>query len=199
MIIRKSKIDAKKVVFIPPAIDLDVFLELEKENSFSYNFSVEVSQKKKILYLGALDRIRKLDFLLRVFKKVILYYENVELILVGKSAIEGEEQFLKEKVKEYGLKGKVIFTGQLPKKEAWELVKSADVCVSPIYPHEIFNVSIPTKLLEYMALGRPVVANNQPMQKYLLEKSGAGLCVNYDEDEFANAILYLLKNPEKAK
>lgn len=92
----------------------------------------------------------------------------------------------------------MIFTGQLPRKKAWELVKCADVCVSPIYPHEIFNVSVPTKLLEYMSLGRPVVANNQPMQKYLLEKSDAGLCVNYDEDEFANAILYLLKNPEKA-
>lgn len=47
MIIRKSKIDAKKVISIPPAIDLNVFLELEKENVASCNFSIKSFRRKK--------------------------------------------------------------------------------------------------------------------------------------------------------
>ncbi|MGH8138277.1 MAG: glycosyltransferase, partial [Steroidobacteraceae bacterium] len=56
----------------------------------------------------------------------------------------------------------------------------------------------PTKLIEYMAMGKAVVANTHPEQKVLIEASGCGYCVPYDEDAFADAIVKLLSNPELA-
>jgi glycosyltransferase involved in cell wall biosynthesis len=50
-----------------------------------------------------------------------------------------------------------------------------------------------------MALGRPVVANDHPEQRLVLEQSRAGLCVPYDERAFAAAILQLLDHPEEAR
>jgi hypothetical protein len=39
------------------------------------------------------------------------------------------------------------------------------------------NPASPTKLVEYMALGKAVVANDHPDQRMVLEQSGAGICV----------------------
>jgi len=53
--------------------------------------------------------------------------------------------------------------------------------------------------VEYMALGKAVVANDHPEQKRLIEASGGGLCVAYDEHAFADAIVILLQNPQTAQ
>ena len=56
----------------------------------------------------------------------------------------------------------------------------------------------PTKLVEYMALGKAVVANDHPEQSEVIEQSGAGLLCGWDEEEFADAIVELLRDPERA-
>jgi glycosyltransferase involved in cell wall biosynthesis len=77
-------------------------------------------------------------------------------------------------------------------------VLDADVCVSPFLPTPVLNSTSPTKLVEYMAMGRAVVANDHPEQREVLASSGAGLCVPYEEDAFARAIVKILRDPEGA-
>jgi glycosyltransferase involved in cell wall biosynthesis len=93
----------------------------------------------------------------------------------------------------------VVFVGQLPQPEALQYVVEADICASPFYPTPILRSTSPTKLVEYMALGKAVVANDHPEQKRLIEESGGGLCVAYDEQAFADAIATLLQNPKTAQ
>ena len=93
----------------------------------------------------------------------------------------------------------MVFTGQLPHAEALEYVREADVCVSPFYTTPILNSTSPTKLVEYMLMGKAVVANEHPEQQLVIEESGAGYCVAYDEEAFAQAILALLRAPELAR
>jgi len=89
--------------------------------------------------------------------------------------------------------------GPLPQAEALRYVQEADVCVSPIYPVPILRAGSPTKLVEYMAMGKAAVANDHPEQRRLLEASGGGYCVPYDEPAFARAIVALLQNPQGAE
>jgi glycosyltransferase involved in cell wall biosynthesis len=81
---------------------------------------------------------------------------------------------------------------------AWRLVRSAGVCVSPYYPTPILLSTSPTKLVEYMALGKAVVANDHPEQSLVLKESGGGLICRWDESEFATAMQTLLERPELA-
>jgi len=74
----------------------------------------------------------------------------------------------------------------------------ATVCVSPFYPTPILNSTSPTKLIEYMAMGLPVVANDHPEQQLVLQESGAGICVPYVEEAFAQAIIRLIRDPDAA-
>jgi glycosyltransferase involved in cell wall biosynthesis len=59
---------------------------------------------------------------------------------------------------------------------------------------------IPTKLLEYMALGRPVVASNLPFVSQIIERYNCGIIVPWDSpQDHAEALLYLFDHPEEAK
>jgi glycosyltransferase involved in cell wall biosynthesis len=152
-----------------------------------------------VLYLGTLNKVRRLDFLVRAFGKVRESVPTAQLYLVGRGEDPEDEAFLKQEVVRLNLESCVTFVGQLPQPEALQYVAEADVCASPFYPTQILRSTSPTKLVEYMALGKAVVANDHPEQKRLIEESGGGLCVAYDEQAFADAIVTLLENPETAQ
>jgi glycosyltransferase involved in cell wall biosynthesis len=50
-----------------------------------------------------------------------------------------------------------------------------------------------------MAMGKAVVANDHPEQRRVLESSGAGFCVPYEEQAFADAVVKLLQDPVMAR
>ncbi len=120
---------------------------------------------------------------------------DVKLLLVGGSEVKADELFLQAESKRLGIDHATTFTGRLPQEKALNLVKIADVCLSYIYPSPIFDVGSPTKLLEYMAMGKASVANDHPEQRAVLDESKAGICVPSSEAAFAAAIVQLLKNP----
>jgi glycosyltransferase involved in cell wall biosynthesis len=122
----------------------------------------------------------------------------VKLYLVGKGESPDDEQFLLSEARRIGVLPAVVFVGQLPQQEALRYVRDADVCVSPFYPTPILNSTSPTKLVEYMSLGKAVVANTHPEQQLLIEESGCGYCVPYDEQAFADGIVKLLNSPQLA-
>jgi glycosyltransferase involved in cell wall biosynthesis len=97
------------------------------------------------------------------------------------------------------LKASVVFVGQLPRAQALKYVQEADVCTSPFYPTPILQSTSPTKLVEYMAMGKAVVANDHPEQRRVIEASGAGFSVPYEEEPFAAAIVRLLRDPQTAR
>ena len=74
----------------------------------------------------------------------------------------------------------------------------AEVGLSPIPRGPLFDVSSPTKLVEYLALGIPSVANDIPDQAQVIDESGAGLCVPMQAPDFAEATLRLLGDPALA-
>lgn len=167
---------------------------------FGYETQQNRSNKEKvILYLGTLIKARRIDFLIRVFDKVRRKEKNSKLHLVGSGEDPSDEQMLKDEARRLGIDDAVIITGFLPQQEAWEYVKQATVCVSPIYPTSVLDWGSPTKLIEYMAMGKAVVANDHPEQGLVISESKAGICVPYDEDEFAEAILRLFNGPEETR
>lgn len=154
--------------------------------------------EKWILYLGTFIRERNLDFLIRVLGEVLRQIPRAKLYMLGKGEMPEDEKSLKDEAKRLGIEDAVIFTGHLPMKKAWEYIRKADVCASPYYPTPILNSTSPTKLIEYMAMGKPVVGNDHPEQSLVIKESGAGIVTSWNEKEFASAIIKILKDPEAA-
>jgi glycosyltransferase involved in cell wall biosynthesis len=146
-----------------------------------------------------LGRERRIDFLLRVLARVRAEIPEIKLYLVGRGESPQDEEFLLAEARRLDVLSAVVFTGQLPQQEALRYVQDADVCVSPFFPTPILNSTSPTKLVEYMAMSKAVVANTHPEQQLLIEQSGGGLCVPYEENAFAAAIVKLIRAPELAR
>ncbi|HUF11356.1 MAG TPA: glycosyltransferase [Rhodothermales bacterium] len=91
------------------------------------------------------------------------------------------------------LKQQVTITGLLPRAEALERISTIDIAVSPFYPTPVLLSTSPTKIIEYMALGLPVVANEHPEQSEIIRSSGAGVCVPWSAEEFAGGVAALAK------
>jgi glycosyltransferase involved in cell wall biosynthesis len=157
-----------------------------------------VGERHCVLYLGTLARVRRIDFLVRVLARVRVSIPDAKLYLVGRGDEPKDEQVIIDESVRLGVENAIVYVGQRTQSEAFEYVMNADVCVSPFYPTPILNSTSPTKLIEYMALGKAVVANDHPEQKQVIGESGGGLCVPYDERAFADAIVTLLNNPDMA-
>jgi glycosyltransferase involved in cell wall biosynthesis len=155
--------------------------------------------ERTFLYLGTISRTRHLDFLIRVLAKVLERVPDIKLYVVGGGVAPDDEELLTTEAKRLGVSDSLVLVGQKPRADALAYVRDADVCVSPIYPSPMFNVGSPTKLVEYMAMGKAVVANDHPEQLQVITESVAGYCVPWDEDAFAAAVVRLLEDPEEAK
>ena len=94
----------------------------------------------------------------------------------------------------------IVFTGQIPYFDIPSFISISDVCLSPINPIDIYKVSSPTKLFEYMVMFKPIVANKEiPEQREVLEESNGGILTSFEMESFANGIMSLLDNKDLSK
>ena len=159
---------------------------------------VRLDGRLVMTYLGTLARVRKMDFLFEVLARVKQRLPNAVLVLAGDGNEPSDREWLERRAREIGVANEVVWTGWLPKHEGWSFVRASKVALSPIAPSFELNRGSPTKAVEYLALAVPAVCNDQPDQAQVIKESGAGLCVPYSVDAFADAILHLLANPAEA-
>lgn len=153
----------------------------------------------RVVYVGTLVRVRRLATLIEAFALVRREVAQATLVVVGEGVKPEERGELEALSRSLGLAQVVSFTGFVPMEEAWRWAASAEVGVSPFYPTFELRSTSPTKLVEYLALGIPVVANDHPEQAAVMAETGAGLCVPWGAAPFAAAIAELLRDPERAR
>jgi glycosyltransferase involved in cell wall biosynthesis len=187
----------RKILPLPVCISND-FLNYENK-SRTIN---DGKNKNIIICIGQILRLRKPEFLINVLKKVVSNkgYDDLELLIIGPSFERDLIPDLKMYAKNLDVQHSVKFIGEVPRDRIPEYISQSKIGLSALPPIDAYKVSTPTKTIEYLALGIPTVGNKEVYdQKEILEKSGGGFAVNYDEEEFANAIMWLLDHPEEAK
>ena len=191
MDIAAKGIDASKLTPVPGSLNLD---------SIPYRGDDDPGPAGPIvLYVGTMIRKRRLDFLVRMFAKVLEERPDARLVFLGKGHLPEDDELLQSEVIAQRIDpSSVVFAGEVPMGEVWGHIERAAVCLSPYYPTFELNSTSPTKLIEYMAMCRPVVANEHPEQSIVIPASGAGYCVPWDETAFAVAVAALLQNPAGA-
>ena len=177
---------------VPSSVDLS-----EIDDRMKSAVSTKPTGESWIVYLGTLIRERRLEFLVRVLAKIREQNSSVRLMLIGSGENPEDESQIHEEATRLSVSDAVTVTGWLPMDEAWGLVQQADICLSPYFPTPILNSTSPTKLIEYMALGKATVANDHPEQSLVVDESGCGICCSWDEEAFASAILELLSDPAR--
>ena len=150
--------------------------------------------KRVLVYLGTLDRVRQINILFNMLVIVREEIPNILLVLAGDTEDEAHRAWLKYEAQRLGVSEQVIWTGWLPMPEAWRYLAAAEIGLSPFPRGFLLDMASPTKAVEYMAFGLPVVANNNPDQARVIQESDAGICVELTPKSFAKSVIYLLNN-----
>jgi glycosyltransferase involved in cell wall biosynthesis len=158
----------------------------------------ELQGRRVVAYLGSFERSRRLDFLLEVMQQLAATVPDAVLLMIGEGNEPEDRKGLESKAEALGISTRVVWTGWVSPADAWRWLANADVAVSIVPRGALYDCASPTKIVEYLALGIPVVANDQPDQKKVLEESGAGICLEMDRAAFVSAIGHILSNPEVA-
>jgi glycosyltransferase involved in cell wall biosynthesis len=181
------------------AVPMGVDTEALEHNPIQASDDIRLANRRVVIYLGSLGLARQPGFMLEVIAGVRNHYPDVLLVLAGDGDAPDEKAWLRERIDEMGLQQHVWLTGWLPQVQALRLVKRAELGLSPIPRGSLYDVSSPTKALEYLAMGVPCVATDIPDQRYVVERSGAGLCVPMTVPAFSSAVETLLADRAYAR
>jgi glycosyltransferase involved in cell wall biosynthesis len=185
---------AQKITPVPMAVSVDRF----NPSNIAPTDDQRLGGRNVLIYMGSGAPGRRIDIIVRALGAVVRKGHDAVLVLLGNMRPTDLDSLL-DIAKEEGVLDRLIFTGHLPLAQALRYVRRANVCLSPCPPVPTLVVGTPTKLVEYLAMGRPVVANDHPDQREILEASGAGLITDLSSEGFAEAIATLLSDRAAAE
>ena len=186
--------DRARMTAVPMGVDADLF----DRSRIEPVDDPRLNGRRVVLYLGRIAQARRSEFLLDVAEQLRADMPDVLLVIAGDAPSDDEMAWMRREIASRGLDDHVLLTGWLPQRTALGYALRAEVGLSPIPRGVLYDVSSPTKLVEYLALGIPSVANDIPDQQLVIEQSRAGLCVPMEARAFADAVRTLLRDRELA-
>jgi glycosyltransferase involved in cell wall biosynthesis len=143
-----------------------------------------------VIYIGLLDEYRGTSMLLRAAKQVLERGADVHFIIIGFPNIERYQALARD----LGIADRVNFPGRVPYEDVPRWLALGDVAVEP----KMSATESAGKVLNYMAMGLPVVAFNIPVMHEYLGDSGVFAPLG-DASGFANEIEKLLADAERGR
>jgi glycosyltransferase involved in cell wall biosynthesis len=144
-------------------------------------------------YVGVMGLQDGLDYLIDAAALIILEWQrhDIQFVLVGSGP---EFPRLAERVRELRLGDQVLLTGRLPDDDLGAVLATADVCVNPDEANRMNDISTMNKVLEYMALGKPMVQFD--LREGRFSAGGSSLyATGNDARSLARCILQLVDDP----
>ena len=156
--------------------------------------SLKCGAKYLITYVGMMGPQEGIDILLRSVRYLAMEYKrnDFHVLMMGNGTVF---EAMKDYAKELGISQRISFTGHVGYDRVMQGIASADVCLCPDPKTPLNDKCSLVKVVEYMSLGRPLVA-------FDLEevRNSAGDAALYarpnDEKDFAEKINLLLDRPD---
>jgi glycosyltransferase involved in cell wall biosynthesis len=147
-------------------------------------------------YVGVIGEQEGIALLLRAVRHIVhdLGRADIQFALVGGGTSLRRMQAL---AAELAVDSFVTFTGRVPDRTLLEVLNTAVVCVNPDRANEMNDKSTMNKVLEYMALGKPIVQFDLTEGRWAAQ--GASLYARRDDiGDFAARIVELIDDPARA-
>ena len=146
-------------------------------------------ERSAVLYLGSISPSRRPEVLVEATRRLVAD-RDVLLIVAGR---EQPTDFLTEYVAATGAGEFVRLTGHLGREQSMAALAAADVGVCVLPETTTYATALPTKLIEYAAVGLPSVVSDFPVCREFVERYNCGTAVDPDDvDAVAAAIDGLL-------
>ena len=157
--------------------------------------SIKRGYKYMVGYVGVIGQQEGIEYLLESAKYIKEHDNNVFWGIVGGGP---HLEALKKKAYDMGLDDCVEFTGRASDRQMLEYLNTADVCVNSDKYNSMNDKSTMNKILEYMALAKPIVQFDLTEGRYSAQEASL-YAKNNDAIDMAQKIIELLNNFEKRK
>jgi glycosyltransferase involved in cell wall biosynthesis len=157
----------------------------------------EMKRGRKYLvgYVGVMGKQEGIEYLLEAVKYIVfeLGRQDIHFTIVGGGTSLGE---LKRLSTELGIDNCVEFTGRVSDAVLLDVLNNADVCVNPDVANEMNDKSTMNKIMEYMALGKPIVQFDLKEGRFSAQDASLYALRN-DAVDFGRKIIELIDDPER--
>lgn len=184
--ISRGRLNPRKVFVVRTGPDLERFRMVRPDKK------LKTGKGFLVTYLGVMAPQDGVDYLLLAIDIIVNKYRrrDIAFTLIGSGDSIKDLKRLKD---DLCLDGAVAFTGRIPDEELFRYLSASDVCVAPDPMNPLNDKSTMNKILEYMAIGKPIVSFDLKESRY-----SAGDAALYAKpnnvQEFADKIIELLDN-----
>ena len=181
VIIDEYNVPPERISIMSNGVDLSLFNISKKKNP------------RKVVFAGAMYYHRGLDVLLEAIPKIIKKIPDVKFVLLGSG---NELEKLKVIVLEKNLEGSVEFKGWIDRERIPQNISDASIGIGPLRLTDVTSRALPIKVLEYMAVSLPIIAQKGTLPNDVLIDKKNGYFIDGTED-LAEKISSLLNEPDK--
>jgi len=181
-LINSFSLDQDRIYIVPLAANPEKFRPVRSSG-----------HKLRVAYIGAISSLRGIDSVVESLNRLPKNkQEKISFELFGSA----DEMYINELI--YNRKDgayNIQWHGLIPHDDIPERVGCCDWAVSPLPPHDGFNVSSPAKIYEYLSMGLPIVATSITPHERILEDGYDSILVDVsDVDAMSAAFAHLLDN-----
>jgi glycosyltransferase involved in cell wall biosynthesis len=151
-----------------------------------------------VVYVGMIGNQDGLELLI----EAVLYIrqqrkrEDIQFVIVGDGPALSNIMSLSKKA---GVDDIITFVGRVEDdNKLFTILSTADVCVNPDRPNAMNDKSTTIKIMEYMALGKPIVQFDLKEGRYSAQEASL-YARKEDTTDFGDKLLELLDNQEKSR
>jgi glycosyltransferase involved in cell wall biosynthesis len=188
---RDLGVPQENIVLIPPAINIQRFNPSVSSGIFRSAMGLS-NEDQVLLFSGWLYDFCGLDLVMNSMKPLVSEFPRIKLVICGEGPLQSRLSLLMEQL---GLQDHVRILGRRPYEEMPHIVAASDICINPYLPTVASNFAFPSKIAEYMASGKPVVASDLPGTRSLLDERSGVILIH--PSRFSSTIRDLLLDHDR--
>jgi glycosyltransferase involved in cell wall biosynthesis len=182
-IVEAKGIHRDRIVVIPNGVDLDSYYPSDESPPAG-----RAPSKFTVGYLGNFGAGQDLSVVVRA--AALLAAEDVHFVMVG----DGPDRDRVERLARQAAVRNIVIRDSIPKEQTRACYHTFDVCLVPLAPIAELQSTIPSKIFEIMACGRPVLVSAGGEAARLIMESGTGMAVPPGDAETMAAAIRRLRD-----
>lgn len=186
--IENKGVDKHNIRFIPNSLTME-------ELNLAMNPPITSEGKIKVIYTGNIGLAQDILKLLKVAER-LQGHRNIEFVIIGYGFRKNE---VEEMIEKKGLTNIKLIQAK-SRKSTLKEISSAHIAYVSLVEESVFDKVLPGKVIDYMCVGKPIVADVSGFAANMIRDAGCGLIAeNRSVDEIATHIITLANNTDLAE